>query len=99
MSNVTNTGTGCDLSDLINSVNRGKSSVFTVTTLWIILFGLIVTQKVFKYVIKPRRNNNGNNGNNGNNEGGGNNRNNGAGGGNNNNNNNGGNDRDDCTII
>lgn len=86
MSNVTNTETGCDLSDLINSVNRGKLSVFTVATLWIILFGLIITQKVFKYVIKPRRNNNGGGGNNG-------------GEGNNNNNNNGGNDRDDCTII
>lgn len=85
MSNVTNTGTGCDLSDLINSVNQGKLSVFTVATLWIILFGLIVTQKVFKYVIKPRRNNNnGNNGNGDNNNG------------SNNNNNNA---RDDCTII
>lgn len=90
MSNVTNTGTGCDLSDLINSVNRGKLSVFTVTTLWIILFGLIMTQKVFKYVIKPRRNNNGGGGgnNNGNN-----------GGGDNNNDNNDNNARDDCTII
>lgn len=91
MSNLTNTGTGCDLSDLINSVNQGKLSVFTVATLWIILFGLIVTQKVFKYVIKPRRNNNGggggdNNGNNGNE-------------GNNNGNNGNNNARDDCTII
>lgn len=94
MSNVTNTGTGCDLSDLINSVNQGKLSVFTVATLWIILFGLIVTQKVFKYVIKPRRNNNGGGGNNGgegNNGGGGDNNNGGNG--------NGGNGRDDCTII
>ena len=88
MSNVTNTGTGCDLSDLINSVNQGKLSVFTVATLWIILFGLIVTQKVFKYVIKPRRNNN-NNGNSGNGD-----NNNGS-----NNNNNNNNARDDCTII
>lgn len=86
MSNVTNTGTGCDLSDLINSVNQGKLSVFTVATLWIILFGLIVTQKVFKYVIKPRRNNNnGNSGNGDNNNG--------------SNNNNNNNARDDCTII
>lgn len=90
MSNVTNTGTGCDLSDLINSVNQGKLSVFTVATLWIILFGLILTQKVFKYVIKPRRNNNNGNSGNGDNNNGSN---------NNNNNNNGGNDRDDCTII
>lgn len=89
MSNVTNTGTGCDLSDLINSVNRGKLSVFTVTTLWIILFGLIMTQKVFKYVIKPRRNNNNGNSGNGDNNNGSNNNN----GGNNNN------ARDDCTII
>ena len=85
MSNVTNTGTGCDLSDLINSVNQGKSSVFTVATLWIILFGLIVTQKVFKYVVKPCRNNNNNGGNNGN--------------GDNNNGSNNNNARDDCTII
>lgn len=92
MSNVTNTGTGCDLSDLINSVNQGKLSVFTVATLWIILFGLIVTQKVFKYVIKPRRNNNGGGG--GNNNG-----NNGNEGNNNGNNGNNGNARDDCTII
>lgn len=93
MSNVTNTGTGCDLSDLINSMNRGKLSVFTVTTLWIILFGLIVTQKVFKYVIKPRRNNNGGEGNNAN---GGDNNNNGN---NNGGNGNGRNTPDDCTII
>lgn len=94
MSNVTNTGTGCDLSDLINSVNQGKLSVFTVATLWIILFGLILTQKVFKYVIKPHRNNNGggdNNGDNNNNEGNNN--------GNNGNNRGNGNARDDCTII
>ena len=90
MSNVTNTGTGCDLSDLINSVNQGKSSVFTVATLWIILFGLIVTQKVFKYVVKPCRNNNNGGNNNGNNGNGDNNN-----GGNGNNNN----ARDDCTII
>lgn len=91
MSNVTNTETGCDLSDLINSVNQGKSSVFTVATLWIILFGLIVTQKVFKYVVKPCRNNNANNngGNNTNNNGGNNNGGNGS----------GGNAQDDCTII
>ena len=82
---MTNTGTGCDLSDLINSVNQGKSSVFTVATLWIILFGLIVTQKVFKYVVKPCRNNNNNGGNNGN--------------GDNNNGSNNNNARDDCTII
>lgn len=89
MSNVTNTETGCDLSDLINSVNQGKSSVFTVATLWIILFGLIVTQKVFKYVVKPCRNNNANNNNGTNNNG---TNNNGANG-------NGGNGPDDCTII
>ncbi len=88
MSNVTNTGTGCDLSDLINSVNQGKSSVFTVATLWIILFGLIVTQKVFKYVVKPCRNNNNANNNGANNNA----NNNGANG-------NGGNGPDDCTII
>ena len=29
------------------------SSVNTVTTLWIILFGLVVLQKVFKYIIRP----------------------------------------------
>lgn len=96
MSNVTNTGTGCDLSDLINSVNQGKLSVFTVATLWIILFGLIVTQKVFKYVIKPRRNNN-NGGGGGNNNGNNNNGNNNEG--NNNGNNGNNNARDDCTII
>lgn len=87
MSDLTN-GTGCDLSDLINSVNQGKSSVFTVATLWIILFGLIVTQKVFKYVVKPCRNNGANNNganNNGVNNNGG--------------NGNGGNGPDDCTII
>ena len=90
MSNVTNTGTGCDLSDLINSVNQGKSGVFTVATLWIILFGLIVTQKVFKYVVKPCRNNNANNNNGGNNNNGTTN----TGG-----NGSGGNGPDDCTII
>ena len=90
MSNVTNTETGCDLSDLINSVNQGKSSVFTVATLWIILFGLIVTQKVFKYVVKPCRNNNANNNNGGNNNNG--TTNNGGNG-------NGGNGPNDCTII
>ena len=87
MSNVTNTETGCDLPDLINSVNQGKLSVFTVATLWIILFGLIITQKVFKYVVKPCRNNNNggnNNGNNGNGD---------------NNNGSNNNARDDCTII
>ena len=97
MSNVTNTETGCDLSDLINSMNRGKLSVSTVATLWIILFGLIITQKVFKYVVKPCRNNNGgNNGNDGDNNNGNNDNNNAN---NNGSNGNGRNTPDDCTII
>ena len=33
--------------------NEQNKSVSTVTTLWIILFGLIVIQKVFKYIGKP----------------------------------------------
>ena len=93
MSNVTNTETGCDLSDLINSMNRGKLSVSTVATLWIVLFGLIITQKVFKYVVKPCRNNNGGNNDEGNNDNGDNNGNNNRGNGN------GRNTPNDCTII
>lgn len=55
MSNMTNNENSCDFVELINLISREKSSVFTVSTLWIILFGLIITQKVFKYVVKPCR--------------------------------------------
>lgn len=70
MSNMTNNENGCDFVELINLISREKSSVFTVSTLWIILFGLIITQKVFKYVVKPCRNNANNTTNNGGNENG-----------------------------
>ena len=67
MNNLTNNGNGCDLVDLINLMGKEKSSISTVSILWIVLFGLIIAQKVFKYVIKPCRNNrNNNNGENGN---------------------------------
>ena len=68
-------------------------SVSTVATLWIVLFGLIITQKVFKYVVKPCRNNNGGNNDEGNNDNGDNNGNNNRGNGN------GRNTPNDCTII
>lgn len=64
MSNLTNNennGNGCDLMELINLMSHEKSSISIVSTLWIVLFGLIITQKVFKYVIKPCRNNGNNN--------------------------------------
>ena len=73
MSNLTNNENGRDLVELINLMSQEKSSISIVSTLWIILFGLIIAQKVFKYVIKPCRNNgNGNNDNNGENGNGGN---------------------------
>ena len=33
--------------------NASNKSISTVTTLWIVLFGLIILQKVFKYIAKP----------------------------------------------
>ena len=54
---MTNNENGCDLVELINLMSHEKSSISIVSTLWIILFGLIITQKIFKYVIKPCRNN------------------------------------------
>lgn len=60
MSNLTNNennGNGCDLMELINLMSQEKSRISIVSTLWIVLFGLIVVQKVFNYVIKPCRNN------------------------------------------
>lgn len=42
---------------LIEELNKNNSkadnSINTVTTLWIILFALIIAQKVFKYIAKP----------------------------------------------
>lgn len=69
---MTNNENGCDLVEMINLMSQEKLSISTVSTLWIILFGLIMVQKVFKYVIKPCRNNgNGNSDNNGENGNGG----------------------------
>lgn len=33
--------------------NESNKSINTVTTLWIVLFAIIVLQKVFKYIAKP----------------------------------------------
>lgn len=42
---------------LIEELNKNNSkndtSINTVTTLWIVLFALIIAQKVFKYIGKP----------------------------------------------
>ena len=48
------------LSDIIKNDKDSNTLLNLTTTLWIILFVVIISQKVFKYVVKPciRRNNN-----------------------------------------
>lgn len=37
-----------------NTNNKNNNnSISTVTTLWIVLFSVIVLQKIFKYIVKP----------------------------------------------
>lgn len=62
MSENGNGTTDDDLHVLIEFINKtlreGKDNgvhINTVATLWIILFALIITRKLFKYVIKPCR--------------------------------------------
>ena len=56
------------INETIDKNKSESSSLNIVSSLWIILFSLIILQKVFKYVVKPcyrnRNNNNNNNDNN-----------------------------------
>ena len=41
------------IEELNKNNSKNDSSINTVTTLWIVLFALIIAQKVFKYIGKP----------------------------------------------
>lgn len=50
------------INETLHESKKEGITINTVSTLWIILFGLIIVQKLFKYIIKPihnyRNNNN-----------------------------------------
>ena len=43
------------INQTLNESREQGIKVNTVSTLWIILFALILVQKVFKYIVKPMR--------------------------------------------
>ena len=54
------------INETLHESKKEGITINTVSTLWIILFALIIVQKLFKYVIKPIHNYKNNNDNNAN---------------------------------
>ena len=42
------------INETMSRTDKSNSTMNVVLVLWSMLFGLILTQKVFKYIVKPR---------------------------------------------